>query len=215
MSKHKEITESKLKQIQQIIDNTANDNSILKELEEFGFNDKKLHEGKLLYNKAYELFQSNFIAHKLDYPDNFQSLWQKAFQYYLQLIHISRVALQSERQIFIQLGLAGPRKSSLSGWLSQANQYYINALSNPELCKKLEDFGISKNKLKKGKNLLDKVEVATIECCRGNGDIKKLSLEFDNAIDNIECWLYRFNTVSRIVLEKNPTLLKKLQTHKK
>ncbi|MCK5033125.1 MAG: hypothetical protein KAS18_05805 [Calditrichia bacterium] len=211
MSKHKEATEIRFKQIQQIIDCALNDNTIQSHIKEFGYTTKKLDEGNLLYKKAYELYQKNFIAHHLGNPDKFQLLWDKANQYYLQLIHIGRLALQTERNDYIQLGLAGSRKTSLSGWLSQANQFYINVLSNPNVCKRLAEYGITQDKLETGKKLLDTVEVAIVSYSGNKEDIRNLSLEYDKAIDNMESWIYQFKTVSRIVLENKPQLLSKLQ----
>jgi hypothetical protein len=210
LSKHKEITEIRFKQIEHIIGCAIKDKNIQSHLKEFGITTKKLEEGKLLYKNAYELYKKNFIAHDLAHPDEFQILWHKACKFYLQLVHISRLALQNERDVYMQLGLAGPRKTSLSGWLSQANQYYINVLSNPLIFKKLTEYGITQKKLETGKQLLNKVEVAIVSCSKHNENIRKLSLEYDKAIDTMESWIYQFNTISRIVLEDKPQLLCKL-----
>ena len=210
MSKHKEITEIRLKQIEQIIGCALKDKNIQSHLKEFGITTKRLDEGKLLYKRAYELYQRNFIAHNLDNPDEFQILWNEACKYYLQLVHISRLALQNERDVYLQLGLAGSRKTSLSGWLSQANQFYINVLSNPLAFKKLNEYGITQDKLETGKQLLNKVEVAIVSCSKQNENIRQIALEYDKAIDTIEGWIYHFNTISRIALEDNPKLLSKL-----
>jgi len=210
LSKHKKATEIRFKQIQQIINCALNDKTIQPHLKDFGYTFEKLHEGNLLYKKAYELYLGNIIAYNLHNPDEFQLLWNKANQYYLQLIHISRLALQTERNEYIQLGLAGPRKTSLSGWLSQANQFYINVLSNPVMCKRLAEYGITLDKLEIGKKLLAMVEVAIVSRNTENGNIRKLSYEYDKAIDKMESWIYQFNTLSRIVLENKPQLLNKL-----
>ena len=187
------------------------DQKIKTELSAFGYTEKKLHEGEILFNEAAELFNKNFIENNLDKPDDFHSLWKSAYEYYLRLIHISRYALQSERNAFIQLGLAGPRKASLSGWLSQANQFYVNALSNPAICEILKEFGITQEKLEKGKKQLDTVEVAIVSRNLGNGEFRKISLEYDKAIDKMESWFTNFYTVSRIIFENKPQLLNKLR----
>ena len=91
----------------------------------------------------------------------------------------------------------------------------MNVLSNPKICQKLAEFGITKEKLETGKNQLDTVEVAIVSKNTGNGDIRKISLEYDNAIDSVEGWIYRFNTVSRIIFENKPQLLNKLQINQR
>ena len=215
MSKHQKSTESKFNQVKCLLETAKKDRKIKTHLSDFGYNSKKLNEGENLFNQAFELYKKNFIGNKLYSPDDFHSLWKNAYEYYLQLIHISRFALQYERNAFIQLGLAGPRNISLSGWLSQANQFYINALSNPVVCEKLKEYGISKEKLEKGKKQLDTVEVAIVSRNSKNGDTRKLSLEFDKAIDNMECWFTQFNTMSRIIFENKPQLLGKLQLNRR
>ena len=211
MSKHQEVTEIRFNEVKLLLETAMSDNNIQSYLSDFGYCNEKLCEGESLFKEAFELYQNNFIAHKLENPDEFHILWNNAYEYYLQLIHISRIALQNERNAFIQLGLAGPRKKSLYGWLSQANQFYINVLSNPEVCKKLEEFGITKEKLEKGKKQLDTVEVAIVSRNTGNGDTRKISLEYDKALDNMECWFTKFYIVSRIIFENKPQLLNKLQ----
>ncbi len=211
MANHREVTEIRFNEINLLLETALNDNNIQSDLSDFGYCSEKLHEGEGLFKEAFQLYKNNFIAYKLENPDEFHALWNDGYEYYLQLVHISRIALQNERNEFIQLGLAGPRKKSLSGWLSQANQFYINVLSNPEICKKLEEFGITKEKLEKGKKQLDTVEVAIVSRHTDNGDTRKLSLEYDKALDNMEYWVTRFSIVSRIIFEKKPQLLSKLQ----
>lgn len=211
LSKHKKSIEARFKQVKLLLENALSDNTIQSHLNNFGYSTEKMLEGKLLFDKAYELYNKNFIAYNLENPDEFQSLWSKAFQYYSKLIDIARLALQNERITFIQLGLPGPRKTSLSGWLSQANQFYINALSNPKTIKKLTEYGITKDKLQAGKKQLDTVEVAIVFKNSKNGDIRKLSIEYDKAVDSMEGWIYQFNTVSRIIFENKPQFLNKLQ----
>jgi hypothetical protein len=211
LPKHKESIESRLKQLKYLLETAKKDHNIKSELNSFGYSAKRMREGELLYEQAADLYKKKFVEYNLEKPDDFFSLWKSAYEYYLQLIHISRYALQSDRNAFIQLGLAGPRKTSLSGWLSQANQYYINALSNPTICEKLKEFGITKEKLENGKKQLDTVEVAIVSRNLGNGEFRKLSLEYDKAIDKMESWFATFNTVSRIIFENKPQLLNKLR----
>jgi len=211
LPKHQESIESRFNRVKFLLEKALNDQSIQSNLCDFGYTTEKLCEGEALFKEAFELYKKNFIAFNLENPDDFQSLWNNAYEYYLQLIHISRLALQNERNAFIQLGLSGPRKISLSGWLSQANQFYINVLSNPDICKKLAEYGITKEKLEKGKKQLDTVEVTIVSRNTENGDTRKIALEYDKAIDSMECWFTRFYTVSRIIFENKPQLLNKLQ----
>lgn len=211
MPKQIEETQTWFDQIQCLFENALKDKKIKSELKNFGYSSEKISEGKVLFEKANVLFHKNFIEYNLENSDEFQKIWNRAYEYYIQLIHISRIILQKERNEFMQLGLAGPRKKSLSGWLSQANQFYVNALSNPGICKKLEEYGITKEKLEQGKKQLDTVEVAIVSRNNIESDTRKISLEFDQAIDNLESWIYNFNTLSRVIFENNPQLLGKLK----
>lgn len=211
LPKHREITESRFNQVKLLLDIAINDKNIQSKLNEYGYNSEKLREGISLFNETLKLYNKNIISQNLENPDDFQHLWNEANDCYSQLVHISRIALQYDRNAFIQLGLAGPRKKSLSGWLSQANQFYINALSNPEIIHKLEEFGITKEKIEKGKKQLDLVEISIVSRKNTNCDTLKLTLEYDKALDNMEGWLAKFSIVSRIAFEKMPQLLSKMQ----
>ena len=72
------------------------------------------------------------------------------------------MALKGNSGAATQLALSGKRKESLSGWLSQAKQFYNNALSDKGILKSLQGFGITEQKLKAGLAEIKAIETANL-----------------------------------------------------
>ncbi len=79
------------------------------------------------------------------------------------------MALKSERAAFQKLDLNGNSKQSLSGWLGQAKQFYINALADTDILAKLGQFGVTQEKLEAGQKLVQDTEAANALQRKGKG----------------------------------------------
>ncbi len=71
-----------------------------------------------------------------EYGDQFeatgvlQEVWKKADETYIRFVKIARIALKDEHAAYQKLNLNGSRKKTLSGWLAQAKQFYLNSLAD-------------------------------------------------------------------------------------
>ena len=125
-------------------------------------------------------------------------------------VKVSRIAFQNDRAAYQKMDLGGKRKVSLSGWLAQAKQFYINALADSEVLTKLAGFGITQAKLEAGKQLVDETEAANAAQKREKGDAQQATQDRDEAIDKLEDRLSDFIAIARIALEDKPQLLEKM-----
>lgn len=128
----------------------------------------------------------------------------------MRFIKISRVALKNELAISQKLGLSGERKSSFSGWLAQAKQFYLNALADSTVLAKLSSFGITQAKLEVGKTLVEETESKNAIQEKEKGEAQQATLERDNGADQLFEWVADFIVIARIALEDKPQLLEKL-----
>lgn len=103
-------------------------------------------------------------------------------------VKIARVALKSDRGAFQKLALDGKRKVTLSGWLGQAKQFYLNALADADILAKLGQFGVTQEKLQAAQQLLQEVETANAAQEKEKGEAQQATLERDAAFEKLDDW---------------------------
>ncbi len=192
--------------------NTLNDTEILLAMTEFGYDAAKINEGVIIYQGVYGLFQQQKTEYTEQYAasEDLKIRWAESNRVTMSYVKVARVALKSDYGAYIKLGLDKARNRSLSGWISQARQFYANALSATDILTKLAGFGITDTKLNAGKQLVDETETLNITHKKEMGEAQQATLDRDNAIDNLEDWISDFIAIARIALADRPQLLEKL-----
>lgn len=212
MAKSKQSLAERLLAAQVAIDNALSDSEVKTLLAEFGYDDTRLNAGKTLLDTANQLQQTQ----QKEYGDQFEAtgalkdVWEKADKDYMRFVKIARIALKSEHALYQKLALNGTRKNTLSGWIGEAKQFYLNALADTAVLAKMAAFGMSQAKLEAGKALLEQTEAAHAAREKEKGEAQQATLERDKAMDQLEEWLSDFIAIARIALEEKPQLLEQL-----
>jgi len=120
---------------------------------------------------------------------------------YSQLVKIARVAFKGDPSVAKALGIAGRRKESYSGWLDQAQQFYLTALENTVYQAGLARFGVTPEKLQAGKALVDAVVAAKQSKESETGEAQQATQTRDAAVDALDDWMSDFIAIARIALE--------------
>lgn len=201
-----------LSDAQLAIDNSLNNPQILAAVKDFGYSTERLNQGKALYNAlaAAQLEKSSESGEQISASEAVQAQWDIAKKSYMRLVKVARVALKKEGGAIAQLALSGKRKESLSGWLSQANQFYQNALSSPAILKALKEFGITDKKLKAGLKEVEAVEAANLAQEKEKGEAQAATQKRDAALDAMQDWLSDYLAIAKVALEEEPQLLEGL-----
>ena len=201
-----------LSEAQLAIDNSLNNPQILAAVKDFGYGTERLNQGKALYNAlaAAQLEKSSESGEQISASEAVQAQWEMAKKSYMRLVKVARVALKKEGGAIAQLALSGKRKESLSGWLSQANQFYQNALSSPAILKALKEFGITDKKLKAGLKEIEAVEAANLVQEKEKGEAQAATKRRDAALDAMQDWLSDYLAIAKVALEEEPQLLEGL-----
>lgn len=132
MLRSKKSLDERLVAAQVAVTNVLADNEIKKYLAEFGYDETRLSEGKMLLDRVNQLQQ----AQLKEYGDQYQAtgalqeLMDKADREYMRSVKVARIALRQDYALYHKLDLDGLRKKTFSGWLTQARQFYINALGD-------------------------------------------------------------------------------------
>ncbi|MGD9487146.1 MAG: hypothetical protein AB7W47_03950 [Calditrichaceae bacterium] len=194
------------------ITNALSDEQVKSYLAEYGYDDTRLNEGKALFDTAHELQQKQIREYGEQYEatDAVNSVKDKASAVYMKHVKIARIALQSDRGAAQKLDLNGRRKGSLSGWLAQATQFYINATTAPDIITAMAKFNITEEKLLAGKQLIEETVSLNAAQEKEKGEAQQATVERDEALDALEFWLSDFIAIARIALEEKPQLLEKL-----
>ena len=194
------------------IDNALTGTEIKPLLAEYGYDETRLNEGKALLTALQDLHQKQIQEYGEQYAasDFLKTKWDEANSLYMKHVKVARVALQENRGSSQKLDLGGKRKVSLSGWLAQSNQFYINALADADILSKMNNFGITQAKLENGKQLVQEVEVANASQKKEKGEAQQATVDRDDALDKLNDWISDFIAIARIALEDRPQLLEKL-----
>jgi hypothetical protein len=211
MAKPKTIEET-LSSSNLLIENILNNQEILSALSVFGYDETKLNEGKALYQTALDLYNEQKREYGEQYAatDAFRAAFEEAYEKYIYYVKIARLVFKNNKGVWQELGLTGKRKDNFSGWLLQANQFYNNALANPEILNKFATVNVTQESLTAGKALVDAAEQANQTQEKEKGEAQNATKTRDAALDDLEVWIEDLKGFSRIALEGKPQLLESL-----
>jgi hypothetical protein len=194
------------------IGNTLSNSKIQDYLTVYGYVPDKIQQGKALYDAALtaQQHQKAEYGEQIGATATLNQAWEVANKSYIKFLKIARIAFKDDAGIATQLGLNGSRKDSLSGWLAQAQQFYGNLVGNLILVTKLNEYGITIEKLQAGYKDLQALETANLSQTKEKGEAQNATLVRDAAIDALSDWLSDFIAISRIALEEESQLLESL-----
>jgi hypothetical protein len=204
--------ESFFNRAQVTIDNALQLPKIQNYLQEYGYTLEKLRQGKVLYETAFKLQQQQRreYGEQIAATETLNKLWETAQASYMKCVKIARVAFKNNAGIATELDLNGIRKRTISGWLLQVQQFYNNALANPQILASLAEYGITEEKLKFCLAEVEAVAQANLVQEKEKGDAQNATKTRDKAVDELDDWLSDFIAIAKIALEAEPQLLESL-----
>lgn len=210
-NKNKSI-EQRLLEANIALKNASTDAEIQTYMAEYGYNAEKISEGNLLYDAAQDLHNKQ----KAEYGDQYNATdardkkLEEAEADYIDYVKIARICLRNDRGSYLKLNLDGSRKKTLSGMLSQAKIFYVNALADPGILAKLSKFSVTKEKLEAGKKLIDETEAAIAMQKKEGGEAQQATFDRNEDMHKLDEWMGDFKVIARIALKDKPQLLEKL-----
>jgi hypothetical protein len=194
------------------IENALNNPTVQNYLNDYGYGKEKLQAGRQLYQTALDLQQKQRreYGEQIEATSERDKLWDIAHSTYMRFVKIARVAYKNNSGIATQLGINGNRKESFSGWLLDANQFYINTLGNDRILKVLAEYGITPAKLESGKTEVQALSAANLVQEKEKGESQEATQKRDDALDALSDWMGDFVAIARIALETEAQLLESL-----
>ena len=203
MSFSKQSIDTKLAVAQLALSNATANPEISALLAGFGYDAARIAVGQALYETALaaHVSQQQEYGEQYEATQSFDTAWSAANQTYTQLVKIARVAFKGNPNAVTALGIAGKRKPSYSGWLDQAQQFYLTALDNTVFQTALSGYGVTLEKLQAGKALVDAVVTAKQSKESETGEAQQATKTRDAALDSLDDWMSDFIAIARIALE--------------
>lgn len=192
------------------IENALDHPEIASLLAEYNYDQERLYFGKGLLSEAQGLHshQQEQYGNQYQATDDLYITWGTAKAVYSGHIRLARVALKKNRGAKKKLGLLGPRKRALSRWVTQALQFYDNALKDDFIKERLATFGLTEQKLQEGRNLVVQVLEEEKWQERKKGTAQDTTSRRNHALDKLDEWMSDFKEVARVALADHPHLLK-------
>lgn len=194
------------------LSNARSDSELSEALALFGYDGTRLDAGMALYTAAAQAQQQQALEYGEQYAasDALRAAWEDAQANYGRYVKVARIALKDDRGAYATLGLNGTRKRTLAGWLTQARQFYANALTSETILTALGQFGITQEKLTAGQAQVDEVEALSAAQKKETGEAQQATQIRDAALEALDNWMDDFLAIARIALEENPQLLEKI-----
>jgi hypothetical protein len=204
--------EARLALAQIAIANAIADPDLSAALAAYGYTTERLKEGSKLRERAHTLHQRRIIEYGnlLAASDAHEQAQRQAQDSYMRQVKVARIALKNNRGALQKLSLVGVRKRAQFGWLAQAQQFYANALSEPEILARLNAFGISQAQLASSQSQLNLVAASHATRQQRKGAAQDATHQRDLAIAALHSWMGDFVKVARVALQDRPQLLEKI-----
>lgn len=185
---------------------------IFEVLKGFGYNRKRLKEGRALHTRVSRLCweQRSAYAAQLEAGEIFRSSLKEAKETYVPYRQVSRVALRGYPSLKKGVCLEGRSRRSLGGWMEEARQFYVNALDNSDILERLANFGVTRAGLREGLRMVDEAEKAGAHHEMLKGRVVKTTRDRNQAFETFMEWMGDFKKICRVAFVYSPQKLEKL-----
>lgn len=194
------------------INTAVSDDDVKVPLSEYNWNEQRLQEGLQLHQSAKQKYQQQVKER----GDQFQAgaavedAYEVANPVYIEHLTLTRLALRKQPEKKDNFALRGRRKKNLFGWIEQAELFYDNVLEDEEVLKQLVRYGLTKEKLEKGRQMVLKVKNANRSQEREKSQSQEATVERNRAFDALSDWLSEFFQVCKFALAANPQVLERI-----
>jgi hypothetical protein len=126
---------------------------------------------------------------------------------YREHLTIGRLILKHEPEKLDKFSMAGERKRSFNGWVSQGRAFYTAILANADMTTAYDGYGITVEQLQQGLDMMLNLIQLNIDQ-EGAKSTAQIATELrDNAVDLLADWLSEFKVILRLACADEPQLL--------
>lgn len=212
MSKNKFSQEKILQDTGILLDNLKNQPTIAQKMSAFKYDDDKIEEGKMLWNKAKELYEltkaesAESTTTHADYTAKLEVL-REAYQLDRQKV---KTLYKGKNEVLKTLVVDKAEARAYTLWISEVERFYKALEEQTELLKELEVMQMSLPEVKKQQVKVQEVIAAYITYIREKGESQDATKKKDEAFRNLIEWARTCYAVAKIALKDDKQLLESL-----
>lgn len=188
------------------------DEEIIPLLTEFGYSTEVVNQGKQLFDTAFELNQTQKREYGEQYgaTDELRVARKDAYEKYITLVKLARIALKNDRDLLSRLELNGKRQKSYEKLVAQMESFYKGALSETKVQEGLARFNITPEKLEAAKNLMEVMKEKYQTQKKETSEAQRATKDRDAAMESLDDWMSDFIGVAKIALTAEPQYIERM-----
>ncbi len=192
--------------------NSIGDDSIKRAVYSFGYSERKIRDGKSLFDALSAIDNEQVIVNQEKIKLNLErkKLQQKVHRDYMKYIKIARIVFAENHEANAILLLSGVRDRIYINWHFQVNVFCSNLLKTTDYWKELGEFGIHKSQIEALYSNLNELNILDEKCAKITGSLKGLIQKKRKQLVNVQSWVSDYVKIARIALEDAPQHLEKL-----
>lgn len=179
------------------------------EMEEFGYNDAKMQEGKALYDQVLALYNQNKqeTAEEKEAYSKFSQAFDALSTSYSKHRKLAKVALMNRPDLWKSLAISGSASTSYLKWAEDAATLYTQAKTHPEAQPLLEKFKLTATVADEQLAKLEELRTLRDAYNKEKGESQDATKAKDAAFAKMAEWMREFYAVAKIALDDRPQLL--------
>jgi hypothetical protein len=209
MPQSKRSIEQQLAEAQIMLTTLRSNPDLMSALAHYGYGEERIAEGEMLNTAAKASYQRQVTAYGglRTVVDTLSMAEQQARAMYVHHVKIARLVFEHQRGILQTLHLLGKRKTYITGWLAQAQQFYAATLANTAIVSGFQSIGVTKNALEQGSQQVEAVARELAERSHRQGLARQTTRDRNAAMQELILWMRDFKLVARVALKDSPTIL--------
>lgn len=214
MSIHRRNPNQLLANMRTALESTRSQPEIARIMARRGYDQGTLAEGFALLQKGEE----SIASQQREYSEQYEATgelhahWAEAQALYTEYRELVRIALKNNGAKRAAFGFGSERKYSLTGWMREATDFYINLLSDQETLDALNRrFKVSRDELESARNGVNQLAQLRAQQRTQMAEAQDATETRDEILDQVDDWYTDFTAVARILLSNKPDYLTALK----
>ncbi len=193
------------KAVQLATQNTSDNEELQKKLNVYGFTPKRIQEGKVLFEQA-RLVNNTQEQH---YDTSRQLTFQikqdsdAALEVFKEHVSIAKIAFRKEPLVIEELKIEKVSRKTWE-WAQQAIDFYSKA---PKYMERLQQYGVTQEALQQNKAAAEALLALDGQRLKKKGDAENSTQVKAAAIKALRVWYAEFSKLARVAFQETPQML--------
>ncbi|MDO4881668.1 MAG: hypothetical protein Q3983_10335, partial [Capnocytophaga sp.] len=192
-----------------IFENFKKNELLAKELSEYGYGDEKMSYGKVLLDKANELYSINIQKkqEEITSSTNYQKMYAEVTQKYIAHRKRAKIIFKNEENILRNLRINGTSVRTKSEYTEDIKVFYGTLSNNEELKNKLAQVKVFPEEIEEQLTRINQVKSAYEDYLKDKGESQQSTKDKNKAFEELDKWVKDFYQIAKLTFEDRPQLL--------